>query len=197
LFQKKRKKVGVSDSASVLITPVRSGYIGALTIPKPSVSQKVVASSSGSSVMAAAMLHANTTPAFLAAWNVAPDDNAIQTIEQVALAHGTTAARVEALLKRNKRLQADMAALQASLNAATAVANANAQAAQAVAAAATASIFKLVTPSRYENKDKDMEIRKCLPVVENYARICNDGNYLRIISSSLHGKPNVILLVKV
>jgi len=190
---KGKEKVGVSDSASVLVTPVRSGYIGALTKPKPSVSAKGETSSSGSSaMMAAAMQHANTAPAFLAAWNAAPDDNARQALEQVALAHGTTAVRVEALLKRDERSRADMAALQVSLNAATAAvnaANANAQAAQAVAAAATASVFKPNPPPRYENKDKDMEIRKWLPVVEDYARTCADGDYLRTVSSYLHGKP--------
>jgi hypothetical protein len=85
-----------------------------------------------------------------------------------------------------------MAALQASLNAATAAvnaANANAQAAQVVAAAATASTFKPATPPSYENKDKDMEICKWLPVVEDYTRTYNDGNYLRIVSSFLHSKP--------
>jgi hypothetical protein len=128
--------------------------------------------------MAAPMQHANTAPAFLAAWNAAPNDNVRQALEQVALTHGTTAVRVEALFKRDERSRADMAALQASLNAATAAvnaANANAQAAQAVAAAATASTFKPATPPRYENKDKGMEIRKWLPVVEDYARTCNDG----------------------
>jgi hypothetical protein len=182
---KDKEKVGVFDSASVLVTPVRSGYIGALTKPKPSVSHKVEASSSGSLVMAAAMQHANTAPAFLAAWNATPDDNARQALEQVALTHGTTAVRVEALLKRDKRLRADTAALQASLNAATAAVNAakaNAQAAEAVAAVATASTFKPATPPRYENEDKDMEIRKWLPVVEDYAKTCNDSDYLRIVS---------------
>jgi hypothetical protein len=96
LFQK--KKVGVSDSASVLVTPVCSGYIGALTKPKISVFDKVEASSSGSSAMAAAMQHANTAPAFLAAWNAAPDDNVRQAVEHIALTHGTTVVRVEALL---------------------------------------------------------------------------------------------------
>jgi autotransporter translocation and assembly factor TamB len=101
--------------------------------------------------MAAAMQHANTAPAFLAAWNAAPDDNARQALRQVALTHGTTAVRVEALLKRDERSRAEMAALQASLNAATAAvnaANANAQAAQTVAAAATASTFKPATSPR-------------------------------------------------
>jgi autotransporter translocation and assembly factor TamB len=133
-----------------LVTPVRSGYIGALTKPRSSVLDKVEASSSGSSTMAAAMQHANTTSAFLAAWNAAPNDNARQTLEQIALTHGTTAVRVEALLKRDKRSRADMAALQASLNAATAAvnaANANAQAAQAVAAAAAASFFQAKSSS--------------------------------------------------
>jgi hypothetical protein len=46
-----KEEVGVSDSASVLVTPVRLGYIGALTKPKPVVA-KVEASSSGSSAMA-------------------------------------------------------------------------------------------------------------------------------------------------
>jgi hypothetical protein len=100
--------------------------------------------------------------------------------------------RVEALLKRDERSRADMAALQASLNAATAVvnaANAYAQAAQAVAAAATTLAFKPNPPSRYENRDKDMEIRKWLSVVEDYARTCADGDYLQTVSSYLHGKP--------
>jgi hypothetical protein len=72
---KDKEKVGVYDSASVLVTLVCSDYIGALTKPRSSVSDKVEASSSGSSAMAAAMQHANTAPAFLAAWNVAPNDN--------------------------------------------------------------------------------------------------------------------------
>jgi hypothetical protein len=172
---KDKEEVGVFDSASVLITCFCSGYIGALTKSKPSVSDKVEASPSGSSAMAAPMQHANIAPAFLAAWNAAPDDNARQALEQIALTHGTTAVRVEALLKRNERSRPDMAALQASLNAATAAvnaANANAQAAQVVAAATTASTFKPATPPRYENKDKDKEIRKWLPVVEDYARTC-------------------------
>jgi hypothetical protein len=175
-----------------LVTPVCSSYIGALTKSKPSVSDKVEASSSGSSAMAAPMQHANTAPAFLAAWNAASDDNARQALEQVALTHGTTAVRVDALLKRDERSQADMAALQASLNAATAAvnaANANAQTAQAVAAAAIASTFKPATLPRSENKDKDMEICKWLPIVEDYARTCNDGNSLRIVSSFMRGKP--------
>jgi hypothetical protein len=187
---KDKEKIGVFDSASVLVTPVCSGYIGALTKPRSSVSDKVEASSFGSSAMAAAMQHANTVPAFLAAWNAAPDENARQALEQVALTHGTTAVRIEALLKRDERSRADMAALQASLNAAIAAvnaANANAQAAQAVAAAATASALKPNPPPRYENKDKDMEIRKWLPIVENYARACADGNYLRTVGSYLHG----------
>jgi hypothetical protein len=183
---KDKEQVGVFDSASVLVTPVCFGYIGALTKPKSSVSDKVEASSSGSSAMAAAMEHVNMAPAFLAAWNAAPNDNARHALEQVALTHGTPAVRVEALLKHDKRSRADMAAPQASLNAATAVvnaANANALAAQAVAVAATALAFKPNPPPRYENKDKDMEIHKWLSVVEDYARTCADGNYLRTVSS--------------
>jgi hypothetical protein len=34
-----------------------------------------------------------------------------------------------------------------------------------------------------------LEIRKWLPIVEDYARTCVDGDYLRIVSSFLHGKP--------
>jgi hypothetical protein len=189
--QKNKEKAGVSDFASVLVTPVRSGYIGALTKPKSSIYDKVEASSSGSSAMAAAMQHANTAPAFLAAWNAVHNDNVRQALEQVALTHGTTAVRVEALLKRDERSRADMDALQLSLNAAKAAvnaANANAQAVQAVAAAATALAFKPNPPFRYENNDKDMEIRKWLPVVEDYARTCADGDYLRTVSFYLHGK---------
>jgi hypothetical protein len=187
---KEKEKVGVSDSASVLITPVRLDYIGALTKPKPSVSAKVEASSSGSLGMAAAMQHANTAPAFIAAWDNASDDNARLALEQTALAHGTTTVRVEALLKRVARSRAEMATLQAALNTATAAVNtANANAAAAQAVAANASAFKPATPPHYENKDKDMKIRKWLPVVEDYARNCPAGDYLRIVSSFLHGKP--------
>jgi hypothetical protein len=64
---KDKKKVGVSDYASVLVTPVCSGYIGALTKHQPSVSNKVEASSSGSSAIAAPMQHANTAPTFFTA----------------------------------------------------------------------------------------------------------------------------------
>jgi hypothetical protein len=189
---KDKEKVGVSKSASVVVTHVCLGYIGALTEPKSSVYDKVEASSFGSLTMAAAMQHANTAVAFLAAWNAAPDDNARPALDPVAITHGTTVVRVEALLKCDERSRADMVALQASLNAATAdvnAVNANAQAAQAVSAAATASAFKPHPPLRYENKDKDMEIHKWLPVVEDYARTCADGNYLRTVSSYLHGKP--------
>jgi hypothetical protein len=136
-----KEKVGVSDSASVLITSVRSSSIGALTKSKPSVSAKVEASASGSSSMTNPMQHANTAPAIIAAWDNAPDDNARLALEQTALAHGTTAVRVEALLKRDARSRAEMATLQAALNTATAAvntANANAAAAQAVAANASA-----------------------------------------------------------
>jgi hypothetical protein len=48
---------------------------------------------------------------------------------------------------------------------------------------------KIYPMPRYENKDKDMEILKWLPVVEDYARNCPAGDYLRIVSSFLHGKP--------
>jgi autotransporter translocation and assembly factor TamB len=143
LFQRKREKVGAFDYAYVLITPVRSGYIGALTKPKPSVSAKVEASLG----MAAAMQHANTAPAFIAAWDNAPDDHARLALEQTALAHGTTAVKVEALLKRDARSRAEMATLQAALNTATAAVNtANANAAAAQAVAANASAFKPATP---------------------------------------------------
>jgi hypothetical protein len=34
-----------------------------------------------------------------------------------------------------------------------------------------------------------MKIRKWLPVVEDYAKTCADGDCLRTVSSYLHGKP--------
>jgi hypothetical protein len=81
---------------------------------------------------------------------------------------------------------------EAAPNTATAAvntANANATAAQAVAAAAAASAFKPATPPRFENKDKDLDICKWIPIVEDYARTCADGDFLRIVNSFLHGKP--------
>jgi hypothetical protein len=170
---KEKEKVGVSGSATALVTPICSGYIRVLTKPKPSASAKVEASSSESSEPAAPMQHANTTPAFLAAWNAASNHNVRQALKQTALMHGTTAVRVKASLKSDERLQPDIAALQASLNAATAAvnaANANAQTAQAVAAAATASTFKPATLPCYENNDKDMEMQ----VASYCGRLCQD-----------------------
>jgi hypothetical protein len=68
-----------------------------------------------------ALAHANTALAIIAAWDAAPDGNAKMALEQNALAHGTTAVRVEALLNRDARQQANMATLwQAALNPATA-----------------------------------------------------------------------------
>jgi hypothetical protein len=150
----------------LLLTPassVRLEYIGALTKPKPAVAAKVEASSSGSSSGMALAFAPNTAPAFIAAWDAAADDIARQALEQNALQHGTTAVRVEALMKRDARAQANMATLQAAMTTATAAvatANANAAAAQAVATAATHNVFRPAALPKFENTDKDMDVRK-------------------------------------
>jgi hypothetical protein len=172
------------------VTPTCSRYIDALTKPKATFAAKVEALSSGLSSMALA--HANIAPALIAILDVAADDNARMAHKQNASAHGTTAIRVEALLKCDARQQANMAALQAALNTATAAVattNANAAAAHAIAAAANAYVFKPATPPRFVNKDNDMDVRKWLHDVEKYARTCSDGEFLHVVSSFLHGKP--------
>jgi hypothetical protein len=49
--------------------------------------------------------------------------------------------------------------------------------------------FKPAPPPKFENKDKDLEIRKWLPVIEEHYEGCPPEDYLRLASSHLYGKP--------
>jgi len=134
----------------------------------------------------------NTVAAYLAAWNAAPDEATQINLEADAMQHGITTVKFEAVNQRDTRNQNRIQQLAAALNTANAaitIANANAAAAQAVATAATHNVFKPANPPRFENKDKDMDVRRWLAVVEDYARDCPADQYLRIASSFLAGKP--------
>jgi hypothetical protein len=99
-------------------------------------------------------------PAFVAAWNAAPDDNAKNAVTLNALQHGTSSVKIEALTHSDTRAQAQLLNLQNALNTATGVvntANANAAAAQAIAAVATHQVFKPASPPKFKNKDNDVD----------------------------------------
>jgi hypothetical protein len=49
--------------------------------------------------------------------------------------------------------------------------------------------FKPAPPPKFENKDKDLESRKWLPVIEEHYEGCPSEDYLRLASSHLSGKP--------
>jgi hypothetical protein len=49
--------------------------------------------------------------------------------------------------------------------------------------------YKPAPPPKFENKDKDLEIRKWLPVIEEHYEGCPPEDYLRMASSHLSGKP--------
>jgi hypothetical protein len=80
-----------------------------------------------------------------------------------------------------------MAQVQAS-TADAAAARTQADAALAAQAAHPARV-KPTPPSKFENKDKDLKIRKWLPVIEEHYEGCPPDNYLCLASSHLSGKP--------
>jgi hypothetical protein len=83
-----------------------------------------------------------------------------------------------------------MAQVQASAAEATA-ARIQADAALVAQAAhpANSQRFKLAPPPMFENKDKDLEIRKWLPVIEEHYEGCPPEDYLCLASSHMSGKP--------
>jgi hypothetical protein len=84
-----------------------------------------------------------------------------------------------------------MAQVQAS-TADAAVARTQADAALAAQAAhpgVNSERFKPAPPAKFELKNKDLEIRKWLPVIEEHDEGCPPEDYLRLASSHLSGKP--------
>lgn len=160
------------SSQSVYITPVRRAQ------SIDSVTSKVMAAPGPPPD------YANITAAqFEAYWNALPNDAARQGAETAAMVNGNDGVKIACLMHRDNRNQIRMVQVTNQLAQATAAAQ-NAQVAAAAVAAAKAS-----PPPKFENKEKDMNIRQWLPLVEEYLRDTPADQYLRMASSYLNGKP--------
>lgn len=138
-----------------------------------------------------AMAPSAAVTAFLTEWASADSEDARIAVEDAHLASPDSAVVVEVLKKRSARDRAALASLMTRVEASDAnAAAARAQADAALAAQASGSDkFKPAPPPRFENKEKDMEIRRWVPIVEEHYVDCSDADYLRLASSHLSGKP--------
>lgn len=108
-------------------------------------------------------------------WTHLPDDVSKMAAETAALSTGNDAVKIAALMKRDQRNAATLAAVKTQL--------AQAQAANPVNPA------KLAAPSRFENKEKDGSVRVWLNGLELYLGQTPDNQYLQYAASYLGGKP--------
>jgi hypothetical protein len=146
--------------------------------------------SEGASVMAPSV----AVTKFLNEWAGAASDDARLALEDASFNSHDSSVVVEVLKKRSERqsqlVQTLMAQVQASTaDAAAARAQADAALAAQVAQPAHSKRFKPAPPPKFENKDKDLEIRKWLPVIKEHYEGCPPEDYLRLASSHLSGKP--------
>lgn len=139
-----------------------------------------------------------TADEFNAYWDGLPSDNSKQAAENTAMQIGSANIKIAALLKRDQRNTARMAAVNAQLAQAQAQAQQAQAAAQAAAAAGAGGAGGAVTPARdvkmaqppkFENKEGDMAIRHWIPLIEEYFINTPDNDYLRMASSYVGGKP--------
>jgi hypothetical protein len=131
---------------------------------------------------------------FLTDWAGAASDEARILLEDESFNGPDHSIVVEVLKKRYERqaqlVQTLMAQVQASTADATAArTQADATLAAQAAHPANSERFKPAPPPKFENKDKDLKIRKWLPVIEEHYEGCPPENYLRLASSHLSGKP--------
>jgi hypothetical protein len=130
---------------------------------------------------------------FLTDWAGAASDEARILLEDESFNSPDHSIVVEVLKKRSERqaqlVQTLMAQVQASMaNAAAAKTQADAVLAAQAAHPANSERFKPAPPPKLENKDKDLEIRKWLLVIEEHYEGCPSEDYLRLASSHLSGK---------
>jgi hypothetical protein len=131
---------------------------------------------------------------FLTDWAGAASDEARILLEDESYGSPDNSVVVEVLKKRSERqaqlIQMLMAQVQASTTDATA-ARTQVDAALAAQAAHPANFerFKPAPPSKFENKDKDPEIRKWLPVIEEHYEGCPPEGYLCLANSHRSGEP--------
>jgi len=121
-------------------------------------------------------------------WDNLPNDVARMAAETAALGTGSDACKIAALLKRDQRNAAQLGAVTAQLAQVQAQAQAAAAGAQAAVAGQGA---KMSPPPKFENRDKDPNIRQWLPILEEYLADTPDAQYLRFAVSYLGGKPKV------
>ena len=127
-----------------------------------------------------------TGPQFNQYWNSLPNDAAKLAAETAALGVGNDAVKVAVMVRRDQRNQARLAEVTAQLG----QVQAQAQAAQAAAQAGGqgGAAPKMATPSKFENKEKEPNVRQWLPTVEEYLAATPAVDYLRFASSYLGGK---------
>jgi hypothetical protein len=134
---------------------------------------------------------------FLAAWNVAPSDQAQDNIEQEAVSWSPAQdVQFAAMLKINLQMQALVVQLNIKVNQAqgrVAAANTLAQQAQAAAYnAANVDRFRLAAPPKYGDKKKGKHVGHWIPVIEDYLRTASDADYIRLASSYVEGGPGAL-----
>jgi hypothetical protein len=144
----------------------------------------------GVSVMALSAAVTN----FLIDWAGAASDKARILLEDESYGSPDNSVVVEVLKKRSERqvqlVQTLMAQVQASMaDAAAARTQADAALSAQTAHPANSERFKPAPPHKFENKDKDLVIRKWLSVIEEHYEGCPPENYLCLASSHLSGKP--------
>lgn len=172
----------VGGPQAVLVTPLsavsRSVSVG-------SVSTGVMANPGvGGAIPAApAPLPFSTAAQFDAWWQASPNDQARLACENAAMSRGNSDVKLAALLKRDVRHAQVNIQLQGQVTAAQAAAVAAQNAAVAV------SSVKAAAPPRFENKEKDGNIRQWLSIVEEYLTATPAADYLRMAGSYLQGKP--------
>jgi hypothetical protein len=131
---------------------------------------------------------------FLTNWAGAVFDKARIALEDESYNSPDSSVVVEVLKKRSERqsqlVHTLMAQVQASA-AETTAARTQADAALAAQAAhpANSERFKPAPPTKFENKDKDLGIRKWVPVIEKHYEGCPPEDYLCLASFYLSGKP--------
>ena len=104
--------------------------------------------------------------------------------ENNALANGSDAIKVAALLKRDARREQRVNTVVGHMQNAQAMAN----------AAIAVNAARQAPPAKFEHKEKDPDIRQWIPLVEDYLRLTAAADYLSYASSYLAGKPRVYFM---
>jgi hypothetical protein len=122
---------------------------------------------------------ATQAKAWEASWTAAADDAARILIENQGRESPNAEIARRANEKTISRLMTEMVSVRKEA----------AEAKEAAAAARVSERFKPALPPKFGNKEKDLEIRKWLPVVEEYLVGCPVEDYLNLAGSYLEGRP--------